>query len=91
MKNLKVWCDKMNREPLSRRQKEFYDALVNLHKDKGFAPPLREMTFAHSFQNAYAYCKRLKEMGWVVQIRNRYIPVDSPLHPDYINEANNAR
>lgn len=78
----------MDRQPLSRRQKEFYDALVELHKQKGYAPPLDEMTFAHSAQNAHAYCKKLMEMGWMSKLGGRYTPVDSPLHPSFVHEAN---
>ena len=80
----------MSRQPLSRRQKEFYDALVEMHKEKGYAPPLDEMAFAHSAQNAHAYCKKLMEMGWMSKLGGRYTPADSPLHPDHAKAVGNG-
>lgn len=69
---------------LSWRQQEFYDNLVAMHTELGYAPTLEEMKFARSAQNAFFYCKKLTEMGWIEKINNRYIPIDSPVHPSKV-------
>lgn len=72
-----------NKTILTRKQRAFYDGLVDFQTQHGYAPPLAEMTFAgcKSAQAAHFYCKKLVELGWIKQIGEAYIPNDSPLNP----------
>lgn len=84
VKNLfKAWTHKyfkQTRRQLSKKQKEFYDALVWFHKEEGRAPSYQEMIDFLDYKSkgtACTFVNRLIDAGWAWKDEEgRVIPVD---------------